>query len=119
MNECGYLLTTRPDTVRAPDVAFLSTRRLAEARNITDYFPGSPDLVVEVVSPSDRLTEVAKKVAEWLEHGARLVFVVNPRQRTVAVHRPVQPIRVLGIDDTLSGEDVVPGWSMAVGDLFE
>ncbi|HZO30295.1 MAG TPA: Uma2 family endonuclease [Chloroflexota bacterium] len=119
MNEFGYLLTTRPDTVRAPDVAFLSTRRLAEARDITDYFPGSPDLVVEVVSPSDRLTEVARKVAEWLEHGARLVFVVNPRQRNVAVYRPGQPIRVLGIEDTLSGEDVVPGWSMAVGDLFD
>jgi hypothetical protein len=61
---------------------------------------------------------VDEKVAEWLEHGARLVFVVNPRRQTVAVHRPGQPIRVLGMDDTLSGEDVVPGRSMAVRDLF-
>lgn len=119
MNEVGYLLTTRPDTVRAPDVAFLSVARLVEMGDVTDYFPGSPDLVVEVISPNDRLTQIAETAVEWLEHGARLVFVVNPRRRTVAVHRPGQPIRVLGVDDTLDGEDVVPGWSMAVRDLFD
>jgi Uma2 family endonuclease len=119
MNEIGYLLTSRPDTVRAPDVAFLSTEHLVQMGEVEDYFPGSPDLVVEVVSPNDRLTKVAEKVAEWLEHGARLVFVVNPRRQTVDVHRPGQPTKTLGMDDVLDGEDVVPGWTLAVRDLFD
>ena len=117
--ETGYRLTTEPDTVRAPDVAFLSTDRLMAAGDVTGYFPGAPDLVVEVISPNDRYTDVDEKVAEWLEHGTLLLFVVDPRRQTVAVHRPGQPRRVLGMDDVLDGEDVVPGWSMAVRDLFE
>lgn len=119
MNEVGYLLATGPDTVRAPDVAFWSAERLAEMGDVTDYFPGSPDLVVEVLSPTNRLTVITEKVAEWLEYGARLVFVVNPRRRGVVVHRPGQRPQTLGIDDVLDGEDVVPGWSMPVRDLFE
>ena len=118
-SEVGFLLTTSPDTVRAPDVAFVSNQLRESRGRFRGYFPGSPDLVVEVVSANDRYGDVDKKVREWLEHGAKLVFVVNPRRRSVGVHQPGQPIRVLGIDDTLSGEDVVPGWSMAVRDLFD
>jgi len=118
-NEPGFRLTTDPDTVRAPDVAFIRSERLRETGVPRGYFHGAPDLAVEVISPNDLYTEVDEKVAEWLEHGTRLVFVVNPRRRTVAVHRPGQPIRTLGMDDTLSGEDVVPGWSLAVRDLFD
>jgi Uma2 family endonuclease len=117
--EIGYLLTTNPDTVRAPDVGFISREHLASSGDIRGYFPGSPDLVVEVISPNDRLTKVAEKVTEWLEYGAKLVFVVNPRRKTVDVHRPGQQPRTLGVDDVLDGEDVVPGWSMAVRDLFD
>jgi Uma2 family endonuclease len=117
--EIGYLLTTRPDTVCAPDLAFVSTAHRAAVGRSRGYFPGSPDLVVEVVSPNGRLTRVATKVAEWLEHGAKLVFVVNPRRQAVDVHRPGQPTRTLGRDDVLDGEDVVPGWTLAVRDLFE
>ena len=75
--------------------------------------------MVEVISPNDRLTKVAEKVAEWLEHGTQLVFVVNPFGRRVGVHRPGQPTRTLGLNDMLDGEDVVPGWSLAVRDLFD
>jgi len=71
------------------------------------------------VSTNDRYGDVDKKVREWLEHGAKLVFVVNPRRRSVGVHRPGQRPQTLGVDDVLDGEDVVPGWSMAVRDLFE
>jgi Uma2 family endonuclease len=92
---------------------------LEALRGLQGYVPGAPDLAVEVVSPNDLCTEVDEKVAEWLEHGARLAFVVNPRRQTVAVHRPDQTMRTLGIDDVLDGEDVVPGWSMAVRDLFD
>jgi Uma2 family endonuclease len=115
----GFRLTTNPDTVRAPDVAFVRRDRLPEGRSPLGYFNGAPDLAVEVISPNDRYTEVNEKVAEWLEHGAQLVFVVDPRRQSVAVHRPGQPIRVFGIDDVLDGEDVVPGWTMAVRDLFD
>jgi hypothetical protein len=64
------------------------------------------------------ISAVNAKVAEWLAHGTRLAFVVNPRRRTVAIHRPGQSVRTLGIDDVLDGEDVVPGWRLAVRDLF-
>jgi Uma2 family endonuclease len=117
--EPGFVLRSDPDTVRAPDIAFIRRDRAPEGRLPGGYFHGAPDLVVEVISPNDRYTDVDDKVAEWLEHGVLIVFVVNPRRQTVAVHRPGQPIRVLGMDDTLSGEDVVPGWSMAVRDLFD
>jgi Uma2 family endonuclease len=72
-----------------------------------------------VISPNDLYTEADEQVAEWFEHGTRLVFVINPRRRTVAVHRTGQAVRVLGRDDTLEGEDVVPGWQLAIRDLFE
>ena len=118
-NEPGFILLTNPDTVRAPDVAFLSRERVPPTGSPRGYYRGAPDLAVEVISPNDRYTGVDQKVAEWIEHGTRLVFVVNPRRQTVAVHRPGQPIRVLGINDTLDGEDVVPGWRLPVRDLFD
>jgi Uma2 family endonuclease len=117
--ETGFRLTTDPDTVRCPDVGYISNEHLAAVGDVTGYFPGAPDLVVEVISPNDRYSEVAEKVTEWLQHGARLVFVADPRPKTVAMHRPGQPTRTLGMDDVLDGEDVVPGWTLAVRDLFD
>ena len=116
--DIGFRLTTDPDTVRAPDVAFVNAERARAAGRVTGYWPGAPDLVVEVISPNDLYTEVDEKVAEWIEHGARLVFVVNPRRRTVAVHAPGRPVCILTGDDVLDGEDVVPGWSLPVRELF-
>ena len=117
--ETGFLLAADPDTVRAPDVAFVGRDRPEAATRIRGYIPGAPDLAIEVVSPNDLYTEVDEKVAEYLEHGTRLVLVVNPRRRSVAVHRPTQPVRVLTIDDVIDGEDVVSGWSLAVRELFD
>ena len=117
VGEVGFLLATGPDLVRAPDVAFVRRDRLPDVR-VRGYWPGAPDLVVEVISPNDLYTEVDEKVAEWLEHGTRLVFVVNPQRRTVAVHRPGQPVGILGVEDVLDGEDVVPGRTLPVRDLF-
>jgi Uma2 family endonuclease len=119
VGDTGFVLATNPDTVRAPDLAFITRERLAETGVPRGYFRIVPDLAVEVISPNDRYTEVAEKIAEWLAHGVRLVFVVDPRRQTVDVHRPGQPLGTLGIDDTLDGEDVVPGWSLAVRDLFD
>src|SRR4051794_12868685 len=117
-NEPGFLLTRSPDTVRAPDVAFVRAERLLEADPERGYYPGAPDLAVEVISPNDLYDEVDEKVGEWLEYGTLMVLVVNPRRRTVAVHRPGRDVRVLGVNDTIDGEDVVPGWTLALRDLF-
>jgi len=104
--------------VRAADVAFVRRERLEGVGRVRGYWDGAPDLAVEVISPNDLYTEVDEKVAEWLEYGTRLVFVVNPRRRTVAVHRPGQPVRILSENDLLDGEDVVPGWTLPTRDLF-
>jgi Uma2 family endonuclease len=114
----GFQLSVDPDTVRAPDVAFISRERLEALGRVRGYWPGPPDLAVEVISPNDLYTEVDEKVAEWLEHGTRLVFVVNPRRRTVAEHRPGQPVRILSGDDVLMAEDILPGWRLPLSDLF-
>ncbi len=116
--ETGFLLATGPDTVRAPDVAFVSRERLGAVGHVTGYWPVAPDLVVEVVSPNDRNTEVNEKVVTWLEHGTRMVIVADPRHHTVEVHRSATEVRHLTIEDTLDGEDVVPGWTVLVRDLF-
>lgn len=116
--EPGFLLATDPDTVRAPDVAFVNHERIEATGTVTGYRRGAPDLAVEVISPNDRYTDVEEKVATWLEHGARLVVVVNPRGRTVTVYRPPQRIRHLTVADTLEGEEVVPGWSLPLRELF-
>ena len=116
--DTGFLISSDPDTVRAPDVAFASQKRLDEVGDVEGYWPGAPDLVVEVISPGDTYTEVEEKVLEWLEAGALMVVVVNPRKRVVTVYRSLTDIIVLTEDDTLDGGNVVPGWTMAVGDIF-
>ncbi len=111
----GYILTVDPDTVHGADVAFVRTERRCRTEGC---FPGPPDLVIEVVSVFDRYMDVHEALADWLENGVRLVFLVNPQQQTVQVHRPGQTVRILTIKDTIDGEDVVPGWSMPVRALF-
>jgi len=116
--ETGFWIAEKPDTVRAPDVAFVRRERAEAVGDVTGYWPGAPDLGVEVISPSDLYTEVDEKVAMWLERGARMVLVVNPRRRTIAVHRPGGQVRLLAESDEIDGEDVVPGWKLPVRALF-
>lgn len=116
--ETGFLLTRDPDTLRAPDAAFVHRECAQAVGDVTGYWPGAPDLAVEVISPNDSYSEVAERVDTWLAHGARMVIVVDPRRRTIAVHRSPTAVRHLAIDDTLDGEDVVPGWKVPVRDVF-
>ena len=115
--ESGFHLETDPDHVLAPDIAFVTREQEDAFPDVDGFFPGPPDLAVEVISPSDRLTEVAEKVREWLNAGARMVIVVNPRDRTVQVHTP-DTVVTLTEADTLDGGDVVPGWRLPVADIF-
>jgi len=117
--DTGFLISSNPDTVRAPDLAFISQSRIDEIGKVKSFFPGPPNLAVEVISPSDTYSEVQEKVFDWLEAGARMVIVVDPRKRAVTVYRSFTEITVLTENDVLDGGDVVPGWSMPVRDIFE
>jgi Uma2 family endonuclease len=114
----GFQLTFNPDTVLAPDVAFVRRERILETGRLEGYRPGAPDLAMEVLSPDDTYSEVLGMVLEWLFHGTRLVLVVNPRNRTITAYRSREDIRVLTKDDTLDAGDVVPGWKLALAELF-
>jgi Uma2 family endonuclease len=83
----GFLLARNPDTVGAPDAAFVRRERVEEVGEVEGYWPGAPDLAVEVVSPGDAYVEVEGKVTEWLRAGTRMVIVVDPANRTVKIHR--------------------------------
>ena len=116
--ETGFILRRNPDTVRAPDAAFVSTNRLPAGEIPDGYIDLAPDLVVEVVSPSDRRREVREKVEEWLRAGVRLVWVLNPVTRSASAYRSLDDIRHLTEDDILDGEDVAPGFACRLGELF-
>ncbi|HEX7175925.1 MAG TPA: Uma2 family endonuclease [Pyrinomonadaceae bacterium] len=116
--ETGFKLRTSPDTVRAPDASFVARTRADEVGESKGYFPGPPDLAVEVVSPDDTVREVEEKVAEWLEYGTRLVWVVSPKLHAVTVYRSLTDIETLTENDALDGETVVPGFSYPVAKLF-
>ncbi len=115
-SDTGFRLAA--DLVRAPDVSFVRRERAEAVKDTPGFFPGAPDLAVEVISPSDRYVDVDEKVADYLDAGALAVIVVNPRRRTVSVHRPAGSV-VLTEADTLEMDDVVPGWRMAVREVFE
>jgi Uma2 family endonuclease len=120
--EVGFLLARNPDLVRAPDVAFIAGDRLAPDRDRSRYIDAAPTLAVEIVSPWDRETDVAAKVAEYLAAGTERVWVVRPRPRTVTVHRPAGDAHAYGPGDTLTTDDAgfaVPGFSLALSDLFQ
>jgi Uma2 family endonuclease len=116
--ETGFKLESNPDTVRAPDIAFVSTERLQGAGSMQGYRSGAPDLAVEVLSPGNTKREMAEKVKEYFAAGARLVWIVNPKLKTVVVYRSVNDILTLTEKDTLDGETVVPGFQISVAEIF-
>jgi len=116
LTEVGFVLARNPDTVRAPDVAFVRTGRAAEP--IPGYFEGAPDLAVEILSPDDRPGYVRDRVAEWLEAGVGAVWVVDPRACTVAVHEPKRKPAVLGEGGVLRGSGPLKGFEVPVREIF-
>jgi Uma2 family endonuclease len=116
--ETGFVLARNPDTVRAPDIAFIEKHRVAAAPREEAFWPGAPDLAVEVVSPSDTVNEVDEKVKAWLDAGTRLVWVVNPKGRNVTVYRSSTDLEILTENNELSGENIVPGFRCRIGEIF-
>jgi Uma2 family endonuclease len=116
--ETGFLLEQDPDTVRAPDAAFVSRERIQRAGPVEGYWIGAPDLAVEVISPSDTVRRIEGKVAQWLESGARMVWVMSPKMHTVTVYRSLTEIVVLTENDKLDGGDVVPGFQIKIAEIF-
>ena len=116
--ETGFRLAD--DLVRAPDVAFVSNEKLQSigGKLPQKFFPGAPDLAVEVVSPGDRAEEIETKTQEWFEGGTQEVWIVYPRTKTIHVHRSASEVAVLHIKDVLTGGTVLPGFEYPVSEIF-
>jgi Uma2 family endonuclease len=115
--EAGFLIAHAPDTVRAPDVAFVRAERIPSG-GVKGFFQGPPDIAIEVVSPNDRASEVTAKAQDWLQAGCLLVWIVDPETRTISVYHSRNKIAVLAETDTLTGGDLLPGFSVSVADIF-
>ncbi len=120
VGDVGFILELPddPERVRAPDVAFVSQERLPAGRLPEGFLRGAPDLAVEVLSPSDNPIEMQKKIRDYLDASARLVWVVAPEARVATVYRADGSARLLRVDDWLDGEDLLPGLRLKLGELF-
>lgn len=116
-SDAGVLLERNPDTVREPDVAYVSAERLPLDIANSGYCPVVPDLVVEIVSPSDGAA-ANDKAEMWLRYGARAALVVNPETFIISVRRPNGPAAALTVDDTLELGDILPGFACPVRDIL-
>lgn len=116
--EVGIYIRRNPDTVRAADVLFISAARFQQVRS-KSYLDIVPELVAEVLSPDDRWTDVEQKLRDYFSAGVKLVWVINPETQSVFVYRSIKNVQVLEEADTLVGEDVLPGFSVKIADLFE
>jgi len=116
--ETGFKLGSNPDTVRAPDIAFIARHRVQAVGDTRGYWLGAPDLAVEVLSPDDRVSEIEEKVSEWLAAGSQQVWVVSPKMRTVTIYTSQTNILTLTENDTLNGGEVVPGFEVSVAEIF-
>ena len=116
--EGGFKLHRNPDTLRAPDIAFISKERL-EREGIPEAFADfPPDLAVEVLSPEDTASEIARKVDEYLAAGVPLVWIVDPLIQKVTVYRSLQDIKVVSAKEELDGGAVLPGFRVTVAAIF-
>lgn len=116
--ETGFLIARDPDTIHAPDVAFISKDHLPHRELAQGFVDVIPDLVVEVMSLSDTAPQVQAKVEDWLSAGIRLVWVVYPNTRSVVVYNAHREARVLAANETLTGEPVLPGFTCNISELF-
>lgn len=114
----GYILEENPQTVVSPDFGFVRKERLPHGFSARGFCPTSPDLAVEVISPTDQKSDIAKKQELYRRAGVPLVWWVDPERRTVTVHWIGQEPEVLDVSSTLDGGDVLPGFTLAVEEIF-
>ncbi len=115
--DTGYVLQSEPLTIRVPDVSFVAKQRIPDSPRPA-FLPLAPDLVIEIVSPSEQARTIAEEVSDYLTAGTRLLWVVYPEQQQVHEYRAAQAFRIYTIGDTLDGHEVLPGFRFALAALF-
>lgn len=116
--ETGFILAHDPDTVRAPDAAFVTNERIKAQKRRRGFFDGAPDLAVEVASPSESSEDIQDKVIDYLEAGTRMIIYLHPRSKTLTVYRSLNDIHLLTLNDTFDGGDVLPGFRLSLQEIF-
>ena len=116
--ETGFRLSVDPDTVLAPDVAYVEGSRYEAVENETGYLPFAPDMAIEVLSPNDRFSRVESKAFTWLDAGCRLVLLVDPETESVHTYRSRQQIQIFERNEIVDCSDAVPGWTLPVEHIF-
>lgn len=119
VGDSGFILARRPDTVRGPDVAFVSQARFEESGDTIRAFSGAPDLAIEVRSPSNTPAGIRAKVADYFAAGTRRVWLIDSETKSVTDYASLLSPQVLGEDQVLEGGDVIPGFKVRVGEIFE
>ena len=117
--DSGFILARKPDTVRGPDVAFVAKARFEQSGDTVRAFSGAPDLAVEVLSPSNTPAGIRAKVADYFAAGARRVWLVDSDAKSVTDYASLLSLHELGEDEVLEGGEVIPGFSVRVGEIFE
>jgi Uma2 family endonuclease len=117
--ETGFRLSRNPDTVRAPDFSYIAKGNLPEQEPSEAFWPGAPDLAVEVISHDDRPREVEEKARAWLAAGCQVVWNVDPKSKTIKVYAADDKVEVIGSGDLLKAESILPGFSCSVDELFK
>lgn len=112
-SEAGFRIARNPDTVRAPDAAFVRAERVIDTAG---FFDGPPDAAFEVVSPNDSYSEIEEKTLDWIQSGARAVVIVDPRTKSARIHRAGGATTVV---DVIVIDDVIPGWKLPLADVFD
>jgi Uma2 family endonuclease len=114
----SFVVAHHPETMFSPDASYISFNRLPGGVLPEKFIPTWPDLAVEVLSPSDRRIDAERKTQRYLEAGTPLVWLIDPKSETVTVYRRSESVRQLSRDQTLSGEDVLPGFEVSVDKIF-
>jgi Uma2 family endonuclease len=116
-SSAGYVLSRNPDTVREPDVSFVCAERMKQ-QNLDAFLEGAPDLAVEVLSPGNTVAEMHAKMVDYFAAGCRVVWIVDPARRCLTIHREDENPVLLGQDDTLTEPELLPGFSLAIREMF-
>jgi Uma2 family endonuclease len=118
VGEAGLYTRRNPDTIRGMDVAFISTARLAQVKS-ESFLDVAPELIVEIMSPSDRWVDVMTKLAEYFAIDVKLVWVVEPRSQQVYIYRSLTEVTILGVAEQIDGGDLLPGFTTPVASFFQ